>query len=282
MLSMEERLKKCCATLNDVGYETEKSDWDGAYKIAVQCYRTAAEVGDSLGMNNLAWMYQNGYGVEKDVDKAIDWYLMSAYLGNDQAMINLGNLYEFSEGVKQNDSKAFLWYQQAAELGNPTGLFNYANMLHHGRGTSQNKEKAYEIFSFLYKENIPNTAFYMGLYHQEGWCIKQDYKKALKYYCEGIEIDNCMYCYNQIGVIYGKGLGVKKDIPKALYYYSEAAKRGDALSFTNIAYLYEIGDGVKRDRDKAILFYQLAANLGEENAIRELERIKREEGRRNE
>ena len=59
----------------------------------------------------------------------------------------------------------------------------------------------------------------------------------------------------------------------ALKCYEEAAERGDALGYTNLAWMYENGEFVSKDMLKALEFYQLAANMGEENAVQALERI---------
>jgi len=46
----------------------------------------AADAGDTLGMNNLGWMYENGRGgVPKDDAQAVSWYRKSADAGNTRA-----------------------------------------------------------------------------------------------------------------------------------------------------------------------------------------------------
>lgn len=45
----------------------------------------AANYGDRDGQCNLAWFYEEGIGVEIDIEKAKFWYKKSALQGNDLA-----------------------------------------------------------------------------------------------------------------------------------------------------------------------------------------------------
>ena len=47
-------------------------------------------------------MYYNGLGVEKDYQKAKEWYEKAAAQGNARAQTNLGDMYYNGEGVSQN------------------------------------------------------------------------------------------------------------------------------------------------------------------------------------
>ena len=43
-------------------------------------------------MSNLAFLYENGYGVNRDINKAIDLYKEAAELGNQYAIDSLKRL----------------------------------------------------------------------------------------------------------------------------------------------------------------------------------------------
>jgi uncharacterized protein len=51
-------------------------------------------------------MYKNGYGVEKDYKKAVEWYIKSAEQGNPSAQNNLGFMYYNGYGVEKDYKKA--------------------------------------------------------------------------------------------------------------------------------------------------------------------------------
>lgn len=247
------------------------------YDLAFLCYKTAADLGDDDGLNCTGGMYLNGFGVPKDVSLAIEYFLRAEEAGNITAMINLGNIYENGEdNIDIDYTKALAWYKKAMENGDSTGKFNYANMLHWGWGVKQDRETAYRHFFELCVEGHPGANFYMGLYHELGEVVEQDYGLALYYYEEGATFEEDAYCNVQLGVMYAKGLGVEKDIDKAIQYYKTAAELGDSLAYSNLAYLYETGEGVEQDIVEAIRLYRIAAEDGEKHALEALERIMRE------
>ncbi|EXX50137.1 hypothetical protein RirG_273700 [Rhizophagus irregularis DAOM 197198w] len=58
-------------------------------------------------MNNLAIFYENGEGIEKNLEKAFHWYQKAAENGNENAMNNLAICYESGEGIEKDLKKAF-------------------------------------------------------------------------------------------------------------------------------------------------------------------------------
>jgi len=51
----------------------------------------------SMSQNNLATLYENGEGVEKNLEKAVYWYNKSTEKGNEIAQYNLGSCYNRRE-----------------------------------------------------------------------------------------------------------------------------------------------------------------------------------------
>jgi TPR repeat protein len=87
----------------------EKADYDGA----VLYWKKAAELGGLDVHHNLGWMYERGYGVEKDEEKEVYHYEMAAIGGNPDARHNLG-CYEERNGRVDRAVKHFII---AAKLG---------------------------------------------------------------------------------------------------------------------------------------------------------------------
>lgn len=103
--------------LFDLGYAYYEAGPD-EYNGAVYWYEKAARKGNASAMNNLGFMYRNGYGLAVDHAEAVRWYREAADLGNAMAKFNLGNAYRDGVGVRQNTDKARMWYTVAAEAGN--------------------------------------------------------------------------------------------------------------------------------------------------------------------
>jgi predicted Zn finger-like uncharacterized protein len=85
---------------------------------AAKLYQQAAELGNSMGMFNLARAYENGQGMPQDYQKALHWYKESSLHGYTDAMRNLHDLYVFGKGVTKDVEEGERWMRRAAEMGN--------------------------------------------------------------------------------------------------------------------------------------------------------------------
>lgn len=73
-----------------------------------------AEKGDTTAQNRLGVIYLKGEKVEKNVDKAIEWWTKAAENGSAVAQYKLGVCYQFGFGVRRNVNRARYWYAKAA------------------------------------------------------------------------------------------------------------------------------------------------------------------------
>ena len=62
--------------------------------------------------------YENGYGVERDITKAVELYTSAHERGNAAATCSLGLCYELGRGVEEDKGRAAQLYRQAANHGN--------------------------------------------------------------------------------------------------------------------------------------------------------------------
>ena len=241
---------------------------------ALDLYKLAYEQGSMRGANNFGYLLSVLGTCRESTVVAISVLEKAANSGNTVSMVNLGNIYEngLLDG-KPDYKNALKWYHRAALMGDNTGLFNYANMLHNGYGVRRDRETALVIFRKLAERGFKPAPFYIGLYYEKGYVVEKDYATALRFYQLGASA-NDPYCYNQLGRMYSLGLGLpKKEEAMGFFYYEQAAKLGDVMGLSNMAYAYEVGQGVEQDLVKAIELYQRAADAGEENAIKSLKRI---------
>ncbi len=121
---------------------------------AVYWYTRAANFGNAAAMNNLAFKYQNGHGVKLDRKKAVALYESAANKGNDVAQLNIGLIYlEGRLDVKKDQKTGANWLRLSAENGNPSAQYIRAEIVEHGKfGVIKNLEEA-EIWYVKAKEN---------------------------------------------------------------------------------------------------------------------------------
>lgn len=116
----------------------------------------AAKRGDAFSQFVLACSYRDGTFVEKDLDKAYQWYLESANNGEVGSMNILGGIYreraidisnqedfeEHKDEAWMNAELSFKWYKLAADQGDEESMYytgvNYAA----GFGVAEDKDKS--------------------------------------------------------------------------------------------------------------------------------------------
>lgn len=67
----------------------------------------------------LAWLYENGSGVEKDLERAAYWFELSARQGEKEAQLSYAMICALGKGVEADIAEACHWACLAYHLGNP-------------------------------------------------------------------------------------------------------------------------------------------------------------------
>ena len=94
-------------------------------KIAHNLYKEAALLGDDAAMRSLAGDYEVGIGTQKDIKKAIYWYEKAIECGNSSAALDLAEVYRDGYYIVPNYELCCKWYEKAIELGNPEAIDKY-------------------------------------------------------------------------------------------------------------------------------------------------------------
>ncbi len=120
----------------------------GDFAAALVEWRALAKQGDAEAQSWLGLMYRLGQGVDKDDEKAAEWYRKSAEQGNSSGQIGLGKLYTMGRGVTQDKRVGIEWFRKAAEQGDPRGQQTLGLMYVIGSGTQKDFTKAHMWWSF--------------------------------------------------------------------------------------------------------------------------------------
>ncbi|WP_284661458.1 tetratricopeptide repeat protein [Myxococcus sp. SDU36] len=84
---------------------------------AIQIYKKAADAGNADAQCVLGWMCLNGVGGSTDILGALRWYQQSAEQGNASALFSLGQMYGEGNGVPKSRTRAARYLRLAAALG---------------------------------------------------------------------------------------------------------------------------------------------------------------------
>ncbi len=119
------------------GLETKK-DYEKAYKYIKYAWD---EKNNYLGVYNLAWFYENGIVVEKNLNEAFDNYKTASNVGIEEAHMKCGELYE--QGIGHGYAvTAQDYYRMAAIQGNPEAMNKLADLYEKGLHGDKNQKWA--------------------------------------------------------------------------------------------------------------------------------------------
>ncbi|WP_420859918.1 tetratricopeptide repeat protein [Marivivens marinus] len=87
----------------------------GEFAEAMAQFRVLARSGNADAEELIGVMYALGLGVERDDERAFDWYLRASLKGHPGAQSGLGWYYEVGRGIPEPDLvRAYLWYALSA------------------------------------------------------------------------------------------------------------------------------------------------------------------------
>ena len=222
-----------------------------------------------ISHNHLGWVYQNGYGVEKNYSVAFDCYKRAADQNDAKAQNNLGFMYENGLGVAKNAALAMKWYMKSANQGCPETQYNLGCMYQEGIGIYKNMEVAIGWYKKAATKGHPESQYNLGLIYENGDGVAEDLEVALEWYEKAAVQQNSDAQY-RLGLIFDGGLGVTEDIMLAVKWYEKAASQGHEESQYILGTLYENGRGVIKNKVLAKTWYQKSAAQGHKLAQRKL------------
>lgn len=209
---------------------------------------------------SIARAYEHGYGVSKDMAKAVFWYEVAADEGNAAAALELGYLYYTGDHVPRNDEKALMNFTRAAQAGSPHAHLWLGGMALDGAGQPVDYEKALYHFRIAAESGDTLAMFELGHMYSRGRGVRRDLAKALLYYRDAAQgCDSLGVLF--VGALYWKGL---RDPRAALEWWEADEKEGMRTSAGELADLYLSGalaeDGAEM---KALGWYMVGVARGD-------------------
>lgn len=112
------------------------------YQEAVYWAEKAAEAQDALGLWILAQAYENGLGINANLEYALDCYKRGAALGSSDCQAGLAEHYLYGDICVPNEAKGFALAYEAAQTNNLHAMRITADCYMNGTGTKQDKTQA--------------------------------------------------------------------------------------------------------------------------------------------
>ena len=142
------------------------------------------DAGDPVAMLNLGNQYvDGGFGLEKDVARAVDLYERAAELGEKKPHFKLGFLYIEGEDVEKDTAKATLHWEAAALKGDIRARHNLG-VLEYNAG---NYDLALQHFKIAAKLGYQPSLDNIKELFMDGIATKADYAEALRGHHSAVE-----------------------------------------------------------------------------------------------
>jgi TPR repeat protein len=236
-----------------------------------------ATAGDATSQYLVAFAYQNGVGVPKDLARAAKWYRKAAEAGNRRSMVILGGLYENGlGGLAKDDAQAVVWYRRAAEAGDARGMTRLG--LGYATGWGGLPRDDVQAESWLRKAAEFGESQAMGslgtMYEAGQGGLAKDDAQAVDWYRKAAEAGDRIGM-TFLGDMYAAGRGgLEKDDVQAVNWYRKAAEAGDATGMFKLGAMYMMGrGGLTQDKAQAVSWFQKAAQLHDANAQKALAQL---------
>ncbi|KAF9980280.1 hypothetical protein BGZ65_005318 [Modicella reniformis] len=117
------------------------------YVRRVHCVDTAEgrnenQLGNVFAQNSFGYCYEDGVGIEQNLELAAIWYTKSAQQGYPWAECNLGYCNQNGIGVPKDDAKGAYWYRKAALQGHARAQHNLGFCYQNGIGVTKDPVEA--------------------------------------------------------------------------------------------------------------------------------------------
>ncbi len=196
-------------------------------------------------------IYLNGLGVDKNIEKAINWLEKSALNGNSSASYRLAVLYDKGIDVTQNTDKALYYYRLAVIKNHPYAHYKLGNIAFEKCQINN----AIECFEQAAEKNISHAWYKLGqIYFNEEYGVLDTekanvcYSKALQQYISDYEESPDDFTAYRIGQMYLNAQGTEQNIRESITWFEKSVQQGNHDAAYQLGYIYKIESyGVKND-----------------------------------
>ncbi len=190
-------------------------------------YEKAGDAGVLQGYLKVAQFYEQGIGVERNLQTAIDYYFKVADMAQDDTSKKqygdfMTQLYMKIGAEERDRVKAMGWYLKAAEGGDTEAELIVARGYMNGAfGGKPDEAKAKIWFEKLAEKNNVEAIMSLAYIHANGVGVDIDYPKANALYLQAAEMGSAEAAWN-LGNAYANGNGVDVNTTKSQEWFTRS------------------------------------------------------------
>ncbi len=238
--------------------ENMASDFAGAMTLLQE----AAAEGYHQAQIDLAGIYmEGGKGIEKNRQKAYEWFSKAAEQGNKVAHCFMAEMHYHGAGIKKDITAALKHWEIAAEAGIAEAQYALSQEYQKMEGQA---EKGMAYLTQAAEGGYNKAQFALAHFELEQ---KKNYRAGVAW-LEKAARSGLTQASNSLGNIYMSGkYGLAKNEANAAYWYGLSAQGGDAKALYICALLHREGRGVNPSEAKYMELLKLSAGRDYKPAV---------------
>lgn len=262
---------------------------------AAKYFLKAAICKDVDSVINLGLCYAEGFGVERNLEKAVKCYRIAAKEST-IAEIALAICYAESVGVEKdmvksedllkdvwlmsaswcerywNPAEVRTWIHKAAELGSAKQQYQLGFDYEYD---VKDEAEAVKWYRKAAERGCLDAQLRLGRMYAAGEGVEKDEAEAVKWYRKAAEQEDAVAQYI-LGSYYFAGEGVEQNKTEAAKWFLQAAEQGYDVAQFELGLCYSVGEGVEQNKTEAVKWLQEAAKQGNKQAKEVLNEMKNE------
>jgi len=274
---------------------------------ATRLLARAARLGNDSAAGILAYDYEKGLRVRRNLRKAFEWSQFAAERGDVYAMIRTERL---ARQIKADcpPARVSSWLRRIAAGGDRDANYWLGHRLSEGKGVRRNPHAAYSAWRRAADLGDQGAWYMLGWSHDLGEGVRASWPRALACYRAAARLGHDMACHEiasyydrieknprrriawlrkaalrgvaesqcELAIHLINGDGVRQDMVKAARLYRQSAEQGYGWAMQLLGRCYLEGDGVRRDRRAARRWFERAVEAGQQTNAPETVRVARE------
>jgi TPR repeat protein len=221
---------------------------------AAELLKRAATRGEAQAQYLLGLLYQNGSGVEQDLETALNWFLAAAEQQNIEAQFALSGLYLNGTEATRNIDEGMRWLRTAAAEGNVEAQVQLALLLDDAANPGVKRREALDWYRRAAELGHPVAQRNLGTRYLQGDGVDPDPQEAFRWLRLAAKAGDSG-AMNNLGFAFASGTGTAQDMEQAVQWYGAAAQSGLGRAMVALAQMHERGSGTIQDFDKALFWY---------------------------
>lgn len=225
--------------------ETEKISNPALRELVNKKTRESSE--NVSALNDLGCLSVSGLGMPRNLRMGVAYFMEASMKNNLFAMLNMAKIYQEGLGIDKNLEKARDLYNKAYAAGYTDAMVLCGDSYWETfAGSQPDYSQALACYQKAFLRRCPYAAYRLGWLYNEGLGVERDPQKAWEYYQQAVSMQYAD-AMTDVGLFYRDGILVEKDYIKALDYLNKAAAKGNIRAMYELYQMYLKGEGVTPD-----------------------------------